>query len=196
MVDGLNIMRGEYELVKSLTTLFEDANSLLIANDQHLIQCHASERSICASLLLHLRDVMNSDNAFAGYYVDAEYNRRSSKLQVQYKTIKGPRNEIIRITCDLIVHGRGAKQENDNLIAIEMKKSDRSKRSKDRDRDRLKALTSLADIRVIDGVEGSATVSEYVLGIYYELNLSRRSALIEYYHKGEKIHSQCVSLVV
>ena len=80
--------------------------------------------------------------------------------------------EEITINCDLLVHSRGENLEADNLIALEMKKSNFSKDAKDRDRARLKALTSTQDKRLLDETikKFPENVCGYKLGIYYEVN--------------------------
>lgn len=97
------------------------------------------------------------------------------------------RNLIIKINCDLIVHSREECLEQDNLIAIEMKKSKRSKTSKDNDKDRLKCLTkdSFDDIWAFDGKSLPEHVCRYIIGIYYEINYNKRQIELEYYYKGK-----------
>lgn len=92
---------------------------------------------------------------------------------------------MIKINCDLIVHSRGEYVRRDNLIAIEMKKAYRSKKSKDSDRDRLKALTKESyDIFSADGKTLPEHVCGYGLGVYYEVNYKKSQILLEYYYKG------------
>ena len=68
---------------------------------------------------------MLQSEGFEGYYTDVEYNRNRGNIKTVKKTIKGPTEHIINVTCDLIMHSRGKHPEQDNLIAIEMKKSNR-----------------------------------------------------------------------
>lgn len=95
--------------------------------------------------------------------------------------------EEITINCDLLVHSRGENLEADNLIALEMKKSNFSKDAKDRDRARLKALTSTQDKRLLDETikKFPENVCGYKLGIYYEVNFKKHTILIEYYYTGQ-----------
>ncbi|MBS7693162.1 hypothetical protein KIN08_06105, partial [Vibrio cholerae] len=72
------------------------------------------------------------------YYVDVEYNRN---VNGRLKTIKDGEGEIITINCDLVLHSRGENLVQDNLIALEMKKSNGRRSEKEKDRERLKALT-------------------------------------------------------
>lgn len=62
------------------------------------------------------------DHGLIGYFADAEYNRKQNG---QIKTIIDENMEEVKVQCDLILHSRGKNVERDNLIAIEMKKSNR-----------------------------------------------------------------------
>ncbi|MFZ3226816.1 MAG: hypothetical protein WA230_15065, partial [Xanthobacteraceae bacterium] len=62
--------------------------------------------------------------------MDAEYNRQQNG---QIKTIIDDHAHEISVTCDLILHSLGEIIRTDNLIAIEMKKSERPKVEKDED---------------------------------------------------------------
>jgi hypothetical protein len=86
--------------------------------------------------------------------------------------------------------------EQDNLIAVEMKKSSRPRREKEADRERLIALTadSFDNIWSFDGHTLPEHVCRYVLGVYYEIDLLKQKIKVEYYHKGEIIESYEVSI--
>ena len=75
--------------------------------------------------MLHLHDIIKEDASYVGYYTDVEYNRNQGGIKTIRKTIRGQTEEIIPINCDLILHSRGEDIGQDNLIAIEMKKSNR-----------------------------------------------------------------------
>ena len=98
---------------------------------------------------------------------------------------------MVSIVCDLIVHSRGKIIENDNLIALEMKKAYRPMKEKEKDRARLVALTkeSYDGVWSFDGRVLPEHVCGYKLGIYYEIDNKKNSLLIEYYVRGEKIGS-------
>ena len=87
----------------------------------------------------------------------------------------------------LILHSRGENPIQDNLIALEMKKSTRPQLEKQKDRERLIALTkdSFDNIWSNDGHTLPEYVCRYVLGVYYEINYSLNLVLIEYYKQGE-----------
>jgi hypothetical protein len=128
-----------------------------------------SERNLCHRLGFCLEEVRTA-SGLDGYYVDAEYNRKQNG---QIKTIIDDQARVISITCDLILHSRGENIRNDNLIAIEMKKSERPNREKEEDRVRLRALTkgSYDDVWSNDGVTLAEHVCGYQLGLFIELNV-------------------------
>lgn len=76
------------------------------------------------------------------------------------------------------------------MIAIEMKKSNASAREKQKDRERLIALTkdSFNDVWAWDN-NFPEHVCWYVLGVYYEINYRRNLISIEYYRTGQLAHS-------
>ena len=96
--------------------------------------------------------------------------------------------EVVTINCDLILHSRGEKMGNDNLIAIEMKKSTRPEEEKLSDKLRLRALTksSYDDIWSYDGKAHPEHVCGYQLGIYIEIDIDKRNYLVEGYIGGKK----------
>ena len=170
-----------------LKKIFKLANSDLIDLDKALFETKVSERTLCGALMLHLHERLKH-TIYSNYYVDVEYNRnKSGKLKTIVKTIRGPELNIIKINCDLIVHSRGECLEQDNLIAIEMKKSKRSKTSKDNDKERLRCLTkdSFDDVWAFDGKSLPEHVCRYIIGIYYEINYNKRQIELEYYYKGK-----------
>ena len=124
-----------------MTALFESADTYFREQDKALFWSQVSERTLCGALMLHLHDIISMDNTFAGYHVDVEYNRNKGNIKTIQKEISDNQREIIPINCDLIVHSRGECIQQDNLIAIEMKKSHRTRKEKDNDRARLVALT-------------------------------------------------------
>lgn len=86
--------------------------------------------------------------------------------------------------------------EQDNLIAIEMKKSNAPEEEKQNDKDRLKALTkdSFDDIWSFDGTTLPEHVCRYTIGIYYEINFSKRKIVLEYYKQGELFEKQTLNI--
>lgn len=176
-------MKSQHEII----TLFETANHQFLASSQSLLQSKVSERTLCGALMLCLHDSIKNKGSFDRYYVDVEYNRNKGSVKTISKTISGQHEHIIKINCDLILHSRGEHPEQDNLIAIEMKKSTRPKSEKESDKDRLKALTkdSFDDIWAYDGHSLPEHVCRYVLGVYYEIDFKRQLVKIVYYWKGQ-----------
>lgn len=172
--------------------LFELANKKYLIEQKELIQSGVSERTLCGQLMLYLNKA--KDNAlYRQYYVDVEYNRN---INGRLKTIKDGEGEIITINCDLILHSRGENLVQDNLIALEMKKSSGRRSEKEKDKERLKALTrqSFDNTWSYDGKSLPEHVCRYILGVYYELNISRMEALVEYYQNGKLVQSYTLSI--
>lgn len=181
------------EIYDELINIFQEANQYFLNENIHLLIYEVSERSLCGALMKNLYDVLRNTE-FNSYYVDIEYNRnKGGKLKTVLKTINGPKERIINITSDLIIHSRGENIQNDNLITLEMKKSNRSEKEKDKDRDRLSCLTksSYDDVWSYDGTTLPEHVCRYILGIYYEIDFESRTIHIEYYRKGH-VDRECV----
>ena len=175
-----------------LKEIFDDANKDFVTNNISLFKTGVSERTLCGALMLELQKLV-SISRFSKYHLDVEYNRNiGGKLKTIKKTINGPDLQVITIACDLILHSRGENILQDNLIAIEMKKSTRKAVDKNNDRVRLKCLTSdsFDNIWSYDGKSLPEHVCRYILGVYYEVNLKQNIITIEYYYKGHKVKPQ------
>jgi hypothetical protein len=144
-----------------------------------------SERNLCFRLGLYLEDERRA-RLPDGYYVDAEYNRQQNG---QIKTILDGNVQEVSITCDLILHSRGESVRNDNLIAIEMKKSNRPRMGKEKDRVRLRALTkqSYDDIWANDGITHPPYVCGYQFGAFIELYIRRGFVRVEEFEQGRAL---------
>ncbi len=79
---------------------------------------NVNERTLCGALSQYLSSI-TSQTEYKNYHVDVEYNRNNGEV----KTIVNDKFEVVTINCDIIIHSRGEKIKNDNLIAIEIKKS-------------------------------------------------------------------------
>ena len=169
-----------------LIDIFERANKRFLGENVSSIKSNVAERSLCSTLAQCLYLEISNSN-FSRYHVDVEYNRNKGKV----KTIYNDNLEVVSIVCDLIVHSRGKIIENDNLIALEMKKAYRPMKENEKDRARLVALTkeSYDGVWSFDGRVLPEHVCGYKLGIYYEIDNKKNSLLIEYYVRGEKIGS-------
>ena len=172
--------------------LFETANHSFLNDDYELFYSDVSEPTLCGALNIHIDRIINKNDDYQGYHADVEYNRNNRKI----KTILNDRFQVTNIKCDLILHSRGHYPIQDNLIAIEMKKSYRSIEEKIKDRNRLRALTkdSFDDVGSFDGKTLPQHVCRYVLGVYYEINYAHKTILIEYYAKGNIIKEYMIDL--
>ncbi len=166
-----------------MEVIFETANNRFLKEQVNLILSGVSERNLCGSLMLCLRDTLNASE-YKNYHVDIEYNR---KQDGKIKTIVRGDLEVIPICCDLIVHSRGENLQQDNLIALEMKKSTQPKEEKSKDKIRLKCLTrdSFDGIWSADGKTFPEHVCRYVLGVYYEIDVEKRIVELQYMNKGK-----------
>lgn len=173
------------EMYTELTKIFEMANDSFLSSSQKLILNDVDERCLCSELKIFLQQQL-SGTKYRHYHVDNEYNRNGGHIKT---TINGNMQEII-VRCDLIVHSRGEKDSQDNLIALEMKKSYQDSHSKNKDRDRLCALTKSKhdpDTYSYDGKTFPKHVCGYILGVYYEVDKARKKVSIEYYRSGAKV---------
>lgn len=173
-------------MVDQLKDLFERSFEMFIDSDLESIL--VNERNLCGRLSIHLSGLLN-EYGLGNYFVDPEYNR---KQDGRIKTILDEDFKVVTINCDLILHSRGNTVENDNFIAIEMKKSNRPKEEKDRDRKRLRALTksSFDDVWSADGQVHPEHVCNYKLGIYLELDIPTRTFILEQYERGNMQNEQ------
>ena len=168
---------------EELEQIFEKANRAFIGKNDMLFETQVSERTLCGALMIELHEVLK-ETKYSDYFVDVEYNRNFGGT---LKTIKKANEQIVTINCDLIVHSRGQNIAHDNLIALEMKKSTASQMDKDNDRNRLECLTKSPkqDVWSYDGRTFPEHVCGYGLGVYYEVNFSKETILVEYYKDGD-----------
>jgi len=122
---------------EKLKLLVESALADFNAHEDYLLSQDLSERCICSKFAMYLeRAILQSE--FSDYKVDVEYNRGAKGNEFSKKVIRDKQ----RIFADLIVHKRGYDDQFgfDNLICIEMKKSN-DKRSLSDDQERLRIMT-------------------------------------------------------
>jgi len=137
---------------------------------------------LCGALKSHIEEELTKNN-ISGYYADVEYNRSGGRI----KTIVNDELQVINVQCDLIVHSRGEKIEQDNLIAIEMKKNYRRADDCQSDRLRLCALTKSSynnDMWSFGGKTFPEHVCRYVLGVFYEIDRRHGQIRLEFYRNG------------
>jgi hypothetical protein len=108
----------------------------LYRDDHDLFHVDANERSISHKLAEHLQ------KRFPCWHVDCEYNRRGQERkqlqltpELQPETVTSDDTEAKTVYPDIIVHWRNT---NNNLLVIEIKKTNGS--SEEKDRQKLKAF--------------------------------------------------------
>jgi hypothetical protein len=170
-------------IFKSLFEIFKQSNKNFLEKQEELILSWVSERSLCGKLAQYINDEIANSN-FSNYHVDIEYNRN---YWWKVKTIIDDDLKILNITCDIIVHSRWKNINQDNLIAIEMKKSSAPESEKTKDRNRLIALTKEMCNWVWDAWYWNLPkhVCWYILWIYYEIDINNWVFLLEIYKKWE-----------
>ena len=181
---------------EELKLFFLEANELFLKQDIDLFDSKVAERALCGALMNHFNNLMVKHGGYDGYFTDVEYNRNRGNIKTVKKTIKGQRDQIISVTCDLIMHSRGKNIAQDNLIAIGMKKSNASAEEKQSDKERLMALTkdTFDDVWSFDGTTLPQHVCRYIIGIYYEINFTTRKIYLEYYKQGEFVEKDILNL--
>lgn len=169
-----------------LLNLLKKAIYILYEVDYENISLDVTERNICARLAHHLENLMREydynrkKQLFKKYYVDVEYNRLVDNNGVKQKksiTYPGGHNETI--ICDLLVHSRGKVQKQDNLLALEMKKTENDD-SIDSDHMRLMCLTSPAP----DDSQCKC-IYNTLLGVFLEYN-AQECYMTTYEYKNER----------
>lgn len=176
----------EIPIETKLMAVFRTAIARFIETDNDYILSGVHEQSLCSRLARELENAA-MQSGFRGYYGDAENNR---KQDGKVKTIINEDEEEVQVTCDAILHSRGEIAKRDNLIAIEMKKSNRKETCKNKDRMRLRALTmpisqmGMPCVWSADGTVKPEHVCDYELGVFLELNISERILKAEYFSHG------------
>ncbi|MFT4161809.1 hypothetical protein [Shinella sp.] len=172
-------------MVHTLRKIFDSSLIEFTSREAENILNGTSERNLCARWAPLLEKIA-TEGGFASYYADVEYNR---KQDGKVKTILDEEWKVVSITCDLILHSRGNVVESDNLIAIEMKRSEHPEEEKRKDRMRLRAMTksSYDGVWSNDGKLHPEHVCGYSLGFYVELVSAARLFWVEEYQKGELV---------
>jgi len=169
--------------LEAMQRLFRDAFGEFCAGETHNIRSGVSERNLCQRLAFPLERAAYAAG-LEQYRADVEYNRANDD---SVKAIVGQHLEQVTITCDLILHSRGAVPDQDNLIAIEMKRSSHPEGEKAKDRHRLIALTRAPfhGVWPDGGTVDFEHVCGYVVGYFVELDRRAGVFRIEEYVSGE-----------
>ncbi len=167
-----------------IRAIFEKTLDCFLENEVEELVEGVNERNNCGRMAIYLQKVACA-HGIQRYFADMEYNRKQNG---KIKTIIDDNDEIVTINCDLILHSRGKNIPQDNLIAIEVKKQDRRKKEKIKDRHRLRALTKVSydDVWSNDGITQPAYVCGYGLGVFMVIDRKKRTCNIEYYSNGER----------
>jgi len=175
-----------------LNKIFCAALNLFFVKEKSGLEINVAERSLANRLAAYL-EAEAARVGLKGYFVDTEYNRKQNG---EIKTIIDGDSLVIKVNPDVIFHSRGNSVENDNLIAIEMKKSDRPRKEKASDRKRLEIMTkpSYDDVWSADGDTHPEYVCGYKLGYYLELDIASQTALLETYKLGQLIKAVTINL--
>lgn len=173
-------------------SIFDAALDAFLQAEKVLLFSDVNERSTCGRLALYLERQMERER-IAGYYADVEYNRKQG---AQVKTVINDDLRVIAITPDVIVHSRGEiLPPNDNLIAVEMKKSNRPQQEKNDDRTRLMLMSRDSFDKIWSWNDFHPEhVCAYAVGIYVEIDLANQILCLEYYKNGKKTKSRDVTL--
>jgi hypothetical protein len=163
----------------ALEELFREALDEFLAREFTLVRKDAHEQSLCGRLAIYL-DHAKDRHGLKPYFVDVEYNRRGEgRKQILHPVT----HKHIDVRCDVLLHSRG-DMEDDNLIAVEMKKDNAEPEDKQSDRQRLQALT----LPMSDGGNPDY-VCGYQLGYYLELHMGNATMLVEEYREGKMTQS-------
>jgi hypothetical protein len=162
--------------------VFEQSIDLFFEHEVQEVLEGVNERNNCGRMSVYLQQVAHQQG-LVKYFADTEYNRQQEGA---VKTILDGQMKIVPINCDLLLHSRGQIVAEDNLIAVEVKKRDAPRGEKEKDRERLRALTkaSYDSIWSNDGVTLPEHVCGYVLGVFVELDRVKRVCRFEYYRQG------------
>lgn len=149
---------------------YDTALKTFCENDIQLIATVAHEQAMAHRIAMYLEQACREQAGSIDprYVVDCEYNRNGYGI----KEIINDQAELIEIRADVILHSRGLVEKQDNLIAIELKIVPSTPAVLEKDRVRLKAMTtpvSARDMKWGGGVLPEA-VCGYKLGVYVLIN--------------------------
>ncbi|MBE4489927.1 hypothetical protein BCT31_21840 [Vibrio lentus] len=168
-------------MIEQLRDIFSESLDAFFESQVENIQAGIAERNLCARLAMILEPKAH-EAGFTDYVADAEYNRNRGRV----KTILDQNAVVVRINCDLLLHSRG-RCENDNLIAVEMKKSERPAKEEIEDCERLRILTkpNYDDVIVVRGDFEPQHVCGYKLGYFLWIDAATRTYRLKEFRNGE-----------
>lgn len=166
--------------------VFYNANKLFIKDNIRNIELGVSEVTLQGDFAQAFKDSLKEMKIY-NYYSDINYN----KNKYFTKCIINEKMEYFDIFCDLIIHSRGESLEQDNLLAIEMKKKE-NRKDRLKDIKRLEIMTSDSYIGEILFDELPPYICRYSLGIFYDLDVKRRQIKLDFYQHGELVKTQTI----
>ena len=171
------------EKIVELMDIFEKVKEKFLKYEKEIIRIDVNERTLSARLMFHLQTLLLNEiyqENYKEYSVDCEYNRIN---EIEYKILKvceyieKTKNfeEVNKkVYPDIIVHKRN---ENNNLIVIEMKKVNSYIKKKENDKNRLKAMTNPRKLNNFN----------YILGVYFEVDTTgNNNHIIKFFVNGKE----------
>ena len=169
--------------IVELMDIFEKVKEKFLKYEKEIIRIDVNERTLSARLMFHLQTLLLNEiyqENYKEYSVDCEYNRIN---EIEYKILKvceyieKTKNfeEVNKkVYPDIIVHKRN---ENNNLIVIEMKKVNSYIKKKENDKNRLKAMTNPRKLNNFN----------YILGVYFEVDTTgNNNHIIKFFVNGKE----------
>ena len=165
---------------KALVEIFLQALCYVHESHSSLFEDNVNERDVCSHLFSFI-ERSKENTWFTNYFVDVEYNRM---LGGGPKIIFDEKNGIdITIIPDLVIHGRGRIDGHENLLCVEIKKSNAPSSEKEDDLRRLSFLTK----RKMHLRRNTNYVYGYLIGIYYEYNYPRQRSKLKIFKNGKAV---------
>ncbi|MGF1792932.1 hypothetical protein L4D21_20250 [Photobacterium profundum] len=173
-------------MTEQLRSLFSESLNDFFSSEAENIEAGIAERNLCSRLAMIIEPKAH-EAGLTGYFADTEYNRKNGRV----KTMIDQNAVIVRINCDLLLHSRG-RLAIDNLIAIEMKKSERPAQEETEDCERLRILTkpNYDDIVVLEGDLEEQHVCGYKLGYFLWIDAESRTYRLKEFSNGNFISEQ------
>ena len=166
--------------------IFYNANRLFIKDNIRNIELGVSEVTLQGNFSQAFKEILKEMKIY-NYYSEINYNKNKQFT----KCIINEKMEYFDIFCDLIIHSCGENLEQDNLLAIEMKKKE-NRKDRLKDRKRLEIMTSDSYVGEILFDELPTYICRYSLGIFYDLDVKKRQIELDFYQHGELIKKQTI----
>lgn len=174
------------ENAKLAFEIFYNANKLFIKDNIRNIELGVSEVTLQGNFSQAFKEILK-EMKICNYYSEINYNKNKHFT----KCIINEKMEYFDIFCDLIIHSCGENLEQDNLLAIEMKKKE-NRKDRLKDKKRLEIMTSDSYVGEILFDELPLYICRYSLGIFYDLDVKKRQIKLDFYQHGELIKTQTI----